>query len=297
MASSSDDVRHFALAGQKQFYIFGHNISYSLSPTLNNAGFRALNLNNYYQIHDSEGIDEEIEQIVRRSDFGGASVTIPHKLHITKLLDSVSPQAEVIGAINTIVVKESDGRRFLQGDNTDWVGVRRCVEKAGYPDLAFSAALVVGAGGAARAACYAIQMMGFRELIVVNRTLSKAQDMISRFSDLETSAYPTLEEVAVVGKGRIGLIVACVPAVGLGEEIVPSALFSSVKEGVLVEMAYKPQITGMMKVAGQYPGWMVFKGTHVLVEQAYGQFELWTKQKAPVEAMQVAIEANLEAKK
>ncbi|KAJ4249066.1 hypothetical protein NW762_012398 [Fusarium torreyae] len=172
MASSSDDAQHATVASKKQFYIFGHNISYSLSPTLHDAGFRALDLDNYYQIHDSEGIDESVEQIVRRPDFGSVSVTIPHKLQITKLLDSVSPQAEIIGAINTIVVS--------QGDNTDWVGVRRCVEKARYSDLASSAALVLGAGGAARAACYAIQTMGFRKLIIVNRTLSKAQDMIEQ---------------------------------------------------------------------------------------------------------------------
>ncbi|KAF5253998.1 hypothetical protein FANTH_1180 [Fusarium anthophilum] len=297
MTHSSDTVPQCAQADdQKQFYIFGHNISHSLSPTLHNAGFKALNLPHHYQIHESENVDESVESIIHRPDFGGASVTFPHKLQIGKLLDSVSPRGENIGAINTVVVKEANGKRVLHGDNTDWIGIKRCVEKSGATDFASSSALVLGAGGAARAACYAVQTLGFEELIVVNRTLSKAEELASRFPDLKTRSFATLEEAAILKDVQIRLIVACVPADDLGADKIPSGLFSGAGDGVLVEMAYRPQVTGMMTVAERYPGWKVYRGIDVLEEQAYAQFELWTGKEAPVEAMTVAMQIKLKEK-
>ncbi|KAF4995775.1 hypothetical protein FGRMN_4898 [Fusarium graminum] len=284
------------LMGKKQFFIFGHNISHSLSPALHNAGFKARGLDHHYQIHESENVDETVKQIIQRPEFGGASVTFPHKLQIGKLLDSVSPRAASIGAINTVVVKESNGQKSLHGDNTDWIGIKQCVEKAEIKDFSSSSALVLGAGGAARAACYAIQTLGFRDLIVVNRTLSKAEDLASRFEDLKTHAASTLEEANSLQNTHIQLVVACVPADDLGEDAIPHGLFSQSTEGVLVEMAYRPQITGAMKVAEQYPGWKIYRGVDVLEEQAYAQFELWTGQEAPVQAMRSAMQAKIHGK-
>jgi shikimate-5-dehydrogenase len=297
MSHTSDDVPQGAQGdGQKQFYIFGHNISHSLSPTLHNAGFKAVSLPHHYQIHESKNVDESVERIIRRPDFGGASVTFPHKLQIDKFLDSVSPRGESIGAINTVVVLEFNGSRVLHGDNTDWIGIKRCVEKSGTREFASSSALVLGAGGAARAACYAVQTLGFGELIIVNRTVSKAEDLASRFPDLKTRALSTLEEAAIAKEAQIRLIVACVPADDLGAEKIPSGLFSGTSDGVLVEMAYRPQVTGMMTVAEEYPGWKVYRGVDVLEEQAYAQFELWTGREAPVEAMRAAMQAKLKEK-
>ncbi|PNP81441.1 hypothetical protein FNYG_05247 [Fusarium nygamai] len=297
MAHSSNFVPQGAQGdGRKQFYIFGHNIAHSLSPTLHNAGFKALNLPHHYQIHESENVDESVESIIQRPDFGGASVTFPHKLQIGKLLGSVSPRGENIGAINTVVVTEANGKRVLHGDNTDWIGIKRCVEKSGTRDFTSSSALVLGAGGAARAACYAVQTLGFEELIVVNRTLSKAEELASRFPDLKTRAFATLEEAATAKDAQIRLIVACVPADDLGAEKIPSGLFSGTGDGVLVEMAYRPQVTGMMTVAERNPGWRVYRGVDVLEEQAYAQFELWTGRQAPVEAMRGAMQAKLKEK-
>ncbi|KAF5649992.1 shikimate-5-dehydrogenase [Fusarium sp. NRRL 52700] len=297
MTHSSDNVpRGTQEDDQKQFYIFGHNISHSLSPTLHNAGFKALDLPFHYQIHESENVDESVESIIQRPDFGGASVTFPHKLQIGKLLGSVSSRGESIGAINTVIVTEVNGERVLHGDNTDWIGIKRCVEKSGAQDFTSSSALVLGAGGAARAACFAVQTLGFRELIVVNRTLSKAEELASRFTDLKTRVFTTLEEAAAAKDVQIRLIVACVPADDLGADKIPSALFSGAGDGVLVEMAYRPQVTGMMTVAERYPDWKVYRGVDVLEEQAYAQFELWTGREAPVEAMRGAMQAKLKEK-
>jgi shikimate-5-dehydrogenase len=280
-------------SAKKQFFIFGHNIAHSLSPALHNAGFKALNLQHHYQIHESENVDETVEKIIHRPDFGGASVTFPHKLQIGRLLDSISSRGESIGAINTVVVHESNGRRTLHGDNTDWIGIKRCIMKSGHSNFAASSAVVLGAGGAARAACYAIQALGFKDLIVVNRTLSKAQELASRFTDLKSRALSTLEEADALKDADIRLVVACVPADDLGEDKIPSGLFSKTGDGVLVEMAYRPQVTGMMIVAARYPEWKVYRGVDVLEEQAYAQFELWTGQQAPAEVMRDAMQRKI----
>ncbi|CZR53576.1 related to ARO1-arom pentafunctional enzyme, partial [Phialocephala subalpina] len=290
----------------RKFYIFGNNISHSLSPALHNSGFTHLSLPYHYSIHQSPSVDASVQSLISHPNFGGASVTYPHKLQIQKLLDGVSERAERIGAVNTVVVKETIGKRGererrLVGDNTDWEGIRACVLRGDVVGIGVGkegeSALILGAGGAARAACYAVQEIGIKEVVVVNRTRAKAEEMAKDFPELKFKVFGSLEELCNSGEKRCRVVVACVPADDLGEEKIPDELFSSVDSGVLVEMAYRPPKTGMMKVAERYLGWKVFKGTDVLEEQAYAQFTLWTGRPAPVavmrEAMMAAISARL----
>lgn len=278
----------------KNFFIFGHNISHSLSPTLHNTGFRKLGLPYHYAIHETEAVDTTVEDIINRPDFSGASVTFPHKLQIGRLLDSISTSAQKVGAVNTIVVREQGSKRLLYGDNTDWVGIKRCIERNASGDLSASTALVLGAGGAARAACYAAQILGVAELFIVNRTISKAQDMASSF-DVRSRVFGTFEEAVKASSTPIRIIVACIPADDLTEEKIPAELFSGSETGTLVEMAYRPQVTGMMKVAARHPGWKICRGIDVLEEQAYEQFEMWTGQPAPMAVMRDAMRAKASA--
>lgn len=280
---------------KKKFHIFGHNISHSLSPTLHNAGFNELGLPHHYSIHQTESVDVTVEDLVNRDDFGGASVTFPHKLQVGRLLDSLSFVAAKVGAVNTIIVRTVDGRRTLMGDNTDWLGIKRCVVSASLSDIQSSAALVLGAGGAARAACYAVEEMGIKDLIIVNRTRSKADDMAASFPACNTYVFDTLEAASLSAPSPIRVIVACVPADHLLEDKIPPALYAA-DTGVLVEMAYRPQVTGMMKMAERKPGWNIFRGIDVLEEQAYAQFELWLEVPAPTLAMGAAMRAKASGK-
>ncbi|POR31400.1 Quinate repressor protein [Tolypocladium paradoxum] len=276
----------------RNFFIFGHDIAHSLSPTLHNAGFRELGLPYHYSIHQSETVDDTVEELIGRPDFGGASVTYPHKLQVGRLLSSVTPRADKIGAVNTIVVHQSGKGRTLTGDNTDWLGIKRCIERSGLDNLQSSSALVLGAGGAARAACYAIQTLGIPSLVIVNRTFSRAEEMASQFKEVQTQAFGSLEEASQAEGLPVRVVVACVPADDLGEDKIPRQLFSGSDAGVLVEMAYRPKTTGMMVVAARQPGWKVFRGTDVLEEQAYAQFELWTGKAAPVKVMREAMQTR-----
>ncbi|GKT46243.1 pentafunctional AROM polypeptide [Colletotrichum spaethianum] len=286
---------------EKAFFIFGHNISHTLSPTLHNTGFRELGLPYQYNIHQTESVDETVEKIIKRDDFGGASVTFPHKLQIGKLLDSVTPCAEKIGAVNTVIVDERSGKRCLLGDNTDWHGIKRCIEKSGVEGLQSSAALILGSGGAARAACYACLELGISEVLIVNRTTSKAQAMADQFPNVKSHVMATLDGAATdrkqpenTEKAPIRVIIACIPADDLSKDKIPSEIFTGSETGVLIEMAYRPQVTGMMARASCHEGWKVFRGVDVLEEQGYAQFELWTGKNAPVPAMRAAMQAKIE---
>lgn len=176
--------RNMEPAGTKKFYIFGYNISHSLSPTIHNAGFKHIGFDGHYTIHGTPEVDSSIAALLADPDFGGASVTFPHKLQVEGLLNSVSAVATNIGAINTISKKDG----WLLGDNTDWSGVKACIDSAGISGLTDAPAIVLGAGGGARAACYALVEMGFPRILVVNRTRVNAEAMVSRFPEASFAA-------------------------------------------------------------------------------------------------------------
>ncbi|KAI1367712.1 hypothetical protein F5Y08DRAFT_326571 [Xylaria arbuscula] len=286
-----------APAEGQSFYIFGHNISHSLSPTLHNAGFRELNFKGRYRIHESPNVDESVVDLIKQPEFGGGSVTFPHKLQIGRHLDRITAAASAIGAINTVVIDRSGPEnRSLIGDNTDWTGIRTCILQVWEEGMGKSPALVLGAGGAARAACFAIQSLGIREVILVNRTRSTAEKLIAHFPKLRFSYFPALQEITVpnIGIPPVQVVVGCIPVDQMDESDIPEKLFSAATRGVIVEMAYRPLVTPMMQVASRYAGWAVFNGTDVLKEQAYAQFELWTGQKAPSVVMSQAMQKELE---
>ncbi|KAK7697991.1 hypothetical protein SLS64_012978 [Diaporthe eres] len=278
-------------ARTKRFYIFGHNISHSLSPTIHNAGLKHTGFNGHYTIHESPEVDSSVAVLLADPDFGGASVTFPHKLQVAGLLDSVSAAAEKIGAINTI--SKEDGK--LRGDNTDWSGVKTCIDGAGISGLADAPAIVLGAGGAARAACYALVELGIPRILVVNRTRANAEAMVSRFPEARFDIFGTLDEAAEATKtAPAKVVIGCIPADSLTEDKIPAKLFGGAGPGILIEMAYKPPVTGMEKAAMKHPGWRIFKGVDVLKEQGYAQFSIWTGKEAPKEVMSRAMEEELE---
>ncbi|KAH8664493.1 hypothetical protein BX600DRAFT_512523 [Xylariales sp. PMI_506] len=319
-----------AAAGQyqQQFYIFGHNISHSLSPALHNAGFQEISFHGRYTIHESPEVDHSVEAIIAQPDFGGASVTFPHKLHVHRLLDEITPAAQAMGAINTIIAEneppqppplprqrqqqqqQQDGgktrtHRRLVGDNTDWQGIRTCIQRAWVPEMAGSPALVWGAGGAARAACFALRSLGVREVRIVNRTRASAEAMAAQFPDLQCSIFATLHE-SITGvraqqqqeNSPVRIVVACVPADDVDESQIPEDLISAPSSAVLVEMAYRPPVTTLMQAAGRYPEkWTVFNGMDVLQEQGFAQFKLWTGQDAPKAVMLASMRKELERRR
>lgn len=285
-------VRH--LTGKiprKKFVILGNNISHSLSPVIHNTAFTELGLPHHYSIYQTPQFDDSVKDLLKSRDFGGASVTYPHKLNIQPFLDSISENARIIGAVNTVVLRESEEdptRRTLIGENTDWLGIQKCIQNSGAQLNDSNTAIVIGAGGAARAAIYALQELGCSRIIIVNRTMKRAKEMVSSFPTIEFSVVQTLQDVST----PVNCIVACVPADDMTQADIPQTIFVSNQSGVLVEMAYRPKVTAIMEVARRLELWSVFSGLDVLKGQAYAQFELWTGYRAPVLAIADALRVH-----
>ncbi|KAL4866121.1 hypothetical protein BDV12DRAFT_210665 [Aspergillus spectabilis] len=281
----------------KKFYIFGRNISFSISPTIHNAGFAHDNLPHTYTIHELSAVDS-ILPLMKDPLFGGASVTMPHKLHVSKFCTEISETARAIGAINTLVVyeRESDtGRRkrVISGDNTDWSGLYAIIKK--YIEekrerqgetTKVKTGLVIGAGGASRAALYALYRAGIQQIYLVNRTLSTAEKV--------RDDYRTLFDIAVLRSlpslpSLPEIIIGTVPAETTTETQFES-LFQG--QGLCIDMSYKPPQTPLLAVAQRCKGWTTVTGVEVLLAQAFDQYGLWTGLEPPKREMIEAVEAR-----
>ncbi|GLB40993.1 putative the AROM polypeptide catalyzes 5 consecutive enzymatic reactions in prechorismate polyaromatic amino acid biosynthesis [Lyophyllum shimeji] len=271
------------LLPSRRFFLFGTPIAQSMSPTLHNTGFEVLGLPHHYDLLETAEVGEEIKASIAAPDFGGASVTIPHKLAVIPLLDELSPAAEAIGAVNTIVPQttSSDGRTWnLYGDNTDWLGIRDSISAH---VTTIDVALVIGAGGTSRAAIYALQSLGAKTIYLHNRTTSKAQELARAFPDAPIRVLDGTEQWPVE-TGPPSVIVSTVPATAQtaasANEIFPLSDHLFEYRGgpaVVVDMAYRPVETPLLtraKLAGEH--WKTVPGLEVLLEQGYVQFEKWT---------------------
>lgn len=276
------------LLPSRQFYLLGTPISQSMSPTLHNTGFDALGLPHQYELLETESIDENIKMAITAPDFGGASVTIPYKLDIIPLLDRLTPAAEAIGAVNTIIPqqpsKEGASGTVLVGDNTDWIGIKSAISnKLGSSPV--RTALVIGAGGTARAAIYALQALKAEVIYLYNRTTSKAHDLAAAFPETRIQVLESVDDWGTLAPPNA--IVATIPATAQSDALLSQNLFKyTVGPAVIVDMAYRPAETALLGLAQAARGqWAVVPGLEVLLEQGYEQFKLWTGRGCPKRAV------------
>ena len=275
----------------KQIAIFGYPLSHSISPAFQQAALDSLSISACYSARPTtpDGLASEVEKL-RADDHLGANVTIPHKERVRSYLDGQDRWAETVGAVNTIV--KEDGR--LLGRNTDGYGFLKSLEdRAGF-DPEGKSVLVLGAGGAARAAAFALAERGAGTMLIANRTVERgnalAGDVQSRSMDADSIS---LDEARVAGR-RVDLIVN---ATSMGMEPGPSAGLSplesrDINPGALVyDMVYTPQQTPLMEAARR-AGARVLGGLWMLVYQGAASFEMWTAREAPVDLM---YEAGLRA--
>ncbi|KAK4701146.1 hypothetical protein P7C70_g5088, partial [Phenoliferia sp. Uapishka_3] len=292
----------------KHFHIFGFPVSSSKSPILHGAGFKHHNLPHTYDIRNCEKLDESTIALIRDPAFGGASVTMPHKSIIHKYLDSSTPLATLLGAVNTIVPKKdaASGKIELVGDNTDWVGILRLLKQELKPEHEFDitcSGLVIGAGGAGRAAVYALHELGLSTIYLYNRTASTARAVKAAFpSSYNIVIIPSLAAENFKSGAPI-CIVGTVPAsaTSIDETPSPPGLYldrdcvSRKQGGVLIDMAYLPRRTPLVRLAENKQEWVVQTGIMVLLTQGYAQFEMWNGLKAPEKEIREAVLAAYDA--
>ena len=264
-------------------------MSHSLSPRLQNAAFAALGLDYVYvPLHVGAADIGAAVRGLAALGFRGANVTIPHKGAVIPYLDELSDDARLAEAVNTIVV---DGGR-LSGHNTDVEGVRSALVAGGAGPLSGGAALVLGAGGAARAAALALARLGC-SLTVVNRTPAKAE----RLAALITAGVPgarcdwlALPDLTAADVARRRVVVNATSLGLAGEGKVPALLADNVTAGqVVFDAVYGSAPTDFL-VAAQARGATVIDGLEMLLGQAAEAFNLWTGVPAPLEVMRDAVQ-------
>lgn len=275
----------------KRIGVIGYPLGHSLSPAFQQAALDYLGLDARYEAWETppERLPEAVEAM-RWPDCLGANVTIPHKEAVIPLLDDLDELARQVGAVNTIVNR--GGR--LQGHNTDVIGFLRALkEEAGF-EPSGQRALVLGAGGAARAVVLALIREGAASVIVTNRTFPRAgrlvEDLCSYAQGTELYALPqTYASLRAAVRG-CRLLVNCTPvgmtdtanerASALPAELIPS--------GILVfDLVYNPPETRLM-AAARKRGARALGGLPMLVYQGAASLELWTGLPAPIAVMREA---------
>ena len=263
----------------KQCLTIGDPVAHSLSPTMHNAGYKNLGIDNEYRFAAELVKPEELQaavESIRQRQIRGVAVTLPHKETIMRYLDNIDDTAQKIGAVNTVVNENG----VLTGYNTDWVGVVRPLRKI--TNLQGKKTAILGAGGAARAAVYGLSQEG-ANVTIFNRTLDKAQTLATEFG---WAARP-LEDLDAVK--NMDIIFNATP-LGLAprEQETPLPKGFITNQQIVFDAIYAPYETRLLKEAGAQ-GAQVIHGSEMLLEQGFAQFKLFTGLDAPEAVMRNAL--------
>ena len=264
--------------------VIGSPVGHSLSPAIHNAAFRALGLPWVFVAWEvPEGYAPEALASMERFGVAGLSVTMPHKSAVAKVLDSLTEEAEMLGAVNCVVREAgAGGETKLIGHNTDGYGIIASLREDADFNPEGADCLVLGAGGAARAAVLALANAGAARVAVANRTPERAEQAAALAGDKG-------EVVPADAAGEFDLVVNATP-LGMGElkDKTPISPMLLRPEQTLLDLIYIPEETTLMAQARD-KGVAAHNGLGMLVHQAARAFELWTSQPAPLEAMASAV--------
>jgi shikimate dehydrogenase len=275
-------------AGDKRTALLGWPVEHSVSPAMHNAAFQALGLDWSYELRPvpPQGLAAAIEEL-RGAEFGGANVTVPHKQAVIPLLDEIDDDARGIGAVNTVVPR--DGR--LLGRNTDAGGFLAALAAAGVRP-AGRRALLLGAGGAARAVAYALAGAGC-EVAIHNRTWQRARRLATDLEALslaaQISALPPDARLADLDTADFDLLVNAT-----SRGMWPRPEVSPWPEGRplparwnVFDLVYNPLETRLLRQARE-AGALAIDGLGMLVHQGALAFTLWTGRTPPLDRMYTA---------
>ena len=256
-----------------------HPAGHTRSPAMHDAAFEALGIDAAYVAFDVPP-DQLAPAIggMRSLGIRQLAVSIPHKLAVMDLVDEVEETARRIGAVNTIT-REDDR---LVGSNTDWLGVVEALEQHGSARLEGSRAVVLGAGGAARAAVYGLRDRG-ADVHVLNRTEARAAGLAKELGARDSGPLERLEALEYD-------VLVNTTSVGLREDASPIEAGWIRKDAIVLDAVYDPAETRLLREARDR-GAVPIPGKWWLVHQAAAQLERWTGERAPVEVMARAFDA------
>jgi shikimate dehydrogenase len=274
----------------KTYGLIGYPVKHSLSPLMHNAAFASLNINAEYRLFEVK--PQELEDFVNslsQKNIFGLNVTIPHKETVIPFLDSVSEEAKLIGAVNTI--KVSDNR--LEGFNTDGEGfLKHLTADLGF-DPQGKIICIIGAGGASRAVSVYLSQAKPRSIsfydIDRNKSSALAGHLKENFRNVEFKASDSIEGLNIK---ECSLLVNATP-IGLKQSdpcIVEEKLLH--KDILVYDLIYNPKETKLLKIA-KSKGAKVSNGLGMLLYQGAIAFQIWTGKTAPIEIMRAALEEGV----
>ena len=269
--------------------VIGDPVRHSLSPVLMNTAFAATGLDwSYHAFEVAEGNALGALNAVRALGLEGLSVTMPHKAAVAGAVDRCTPEAEVLESVNCVTVEAG----LLIGHNTDGDGFLGGLAHDAGTEVAGRNAVVMGAGGAARAVVRALASSGASDVAVVNRTQEQAEKAaalagsVGRVVSKDGLAAVLANADLVINATPLGMADAgSIADFPVDPELVPV-------DAVAVDLIYHPAETAWMS-ALRRQGVEVYGGLSMLVFQAACAFELWTGKAAPLSAMEAAARAAL----
>jgi shikimate dehydrogenase len=270
----------------KRVVLIGHPVAHSLSGAMQQAAFDQLGIDARYELWDRPPIAlaETIEEL-RADEFLGANVTIPHKERVVPLADRLTDEAHVTGAVNTLT---REGRKLV-GHNTDVPGFKVALDQLVGRQKMPRHAIVLGAGGGARAVVYGLIREGFQRIVVFNRHLHRAEGLVRHFSrsaaHMELRAMPWHESIieAELAKTRV-LVNATSIGLNADESPIPGEILPP--DLLVLDLIYAR--TRLLRDAAA-AGCTVSDGETMLLHQGAASFSLWTGQPAPLDAMGEAL--------
>ena len=248
--------------------ITGHPLSHTMSPRMQDAAMASAGINGKYLVFDSPDLDG-IEEVIRGYDIRGLNVTIPYKQDIVPHLDNVSGAAEEVGAVNTVV---NDGGK-LTGENTDVIGIEYALLDVPVRDRKV---LIMGSGGAAKAAAYTMDSLG-ASIYISGRNGRTVSELCGQFG---AEAHEGTAE-------GFDIVINCTP-IGLVEGSYPADLSKLTKDQTVFDMVYGRE-TPLTSTASAR-GCRIVDGKDMLVGQGAASFRLWFGKEPDCDVMRGALE-------
>jgi shikimate dehydrogenase len=260
------------MAESRKAFVAGHPILHSRSPKIHGHWLKDLGLSGSYEAIDvAPGTLERLLDRVRSGEFAGGNVTVPLKEEAFAAVERLTPLAQAIGAVNTVWMKDG----ILWGDNTDITGFSANLDEKAPEWRNAGTALVLGAGGAARAVLLALAEAGFQRIHLLNRTVSRAADLAATFPNglvrpggLDEASHRLPMAALIINTTTLGMA---------GKDAVADAPFpfeAARRDAIVTDIVYVPLETPFLRAA-RARGLQIVDGLGMLLHQAVPGFERW----------------------
>ena len=271
--------------------LIGYPLKHSKSPHMHNTSFEALGLDNVYMAFEvGDGHIKEALEALKTLNALGGNITMPHKSKVVEHLDEISPDAKIIGSVNTIKIDEN---KKITGYNTDGRGLVKALEENDV-DYKGKKVVMAGAGGAAKAVATQLAYDGVSELVLFNRTLSSAEAITNNINkNIPTckARAEVMNEERLVEEMQDAAILLNATSLGM-KATIDEAIISSPdqlpKDIFVADIVYDPDQTKLLKIAEQ-AGVRYMNGLMMMIWQGAIAFNVWTGEDMPVDLIKKEI--------